>query len=478
MATKILIVDKKTEVREFIADHVLRPHGYDPIKCDDLLEALMIAQTAEPTVILLDIQMPKLAGLKATDLVRQLRQEGSVIPLIFMTSESSRPKVTRAMRVGAADYLNKPFTPHELLNAIQNSLDRREQAQIQTELTLLNKAMLELLEEQKKLVKLGRNLISAVDLDQVLSEVMRVATRVTEAEKCSIMMLHEDNNELLVSTTTKDDDATARTFLSPHMDLLARQVVQTGAPVLQNRNASRELYSAARSQLYVPLKFHGQLIGVLSLDKVYDKRPFTDRDLRLMQTICDYAAIAIQNVRLTDRLGLEQLRSLTTDAKAIANKDIAKSIELLDKAYRVAKELPGGGQEKWGLIEDTVQSIPRLEAFVAASIDGYHSDSPLLLGKEHKLLVAVLKETPEGLAGQPVLLPDVDAIEIDVIVHATGMQVLPSQLKRIRYFQGRNSDTIEFELIPLEAGLKRIDIDFYHERHWLTQLTFSVLVAE
>ena len=69
--------------------------------------------------LILDIRMPGLSGL---ELQRRLSADNSQIPIVFMTAHYSEEERRRAMEAGAVDFLSKPFTEHELLNAIGASL--------------------------------------------------------------------------------------------------------------------------------------------------------------------------------------------------------------------------------------------------------------------------------------------------------------------------------------------------------------------
>jgi hypothetical protein len=171
---------------------------------------------------------------------------------------------------------------------------------------------------------------------------------------------------------------------------------------------------------------------------------------------------------------LERIRFLATSAKAVVNDDFQRSIELLDKAYQEARQLPSS-QGKQKLIDDVTSSMPRMEAFAMAEITGYNRPaSPLIRGKEYQLLVSVQKETPGGLVAIPEQLSRGDAVDLEVRIRVDGMEVLPRQIRTATFFQGQDTEPLEFKLIPQEAGHKRIEIEFYYQRHWLTYLKLDV----
>jgi FixJ family two-component response regulator len=74
--------------------------------------------------LVLDIRLPGMSGL---DLQRGLAQAGMTMPIIFITGHGDVPMTVRAMKSGAVEFLTKPFRPQELLDAVQQALDRDRQ---------------------------------------------------------------------------------------------------------------------------------------------------------------------------------------------------------------------------------------------------------------------------------------------------------------------------------------------------------------
>lgn len=71
--------------------------------------------------LVLDVRLPGMSGL---DVQRGLAQAGMTIPIIFITGHGDIPTSVRAMKSGAVEFLTKPFRPQELLDAVQQALDR------------------------------------------------------------------------------------------------------------------------------------------------------------------------------------------------------------------------------------------------------------------------------------------------------------------------------------------------------------------
>ena len=116
---RILVVDDSKENREFIIDYILKPNGFDVLQARDGLEGMEQARQGAPDLILLDLQMPRLDG---TGVLQALRRENMNIPVILMTFHGSEEIAIEVFRLGVRDYVKKPYTPEEMLGAIESNL--------------------------------------------------------------------------------------------------------------------------------------------------------------------------------------------------------------------------------------------------------------------------------------------------------------------------------------------------------------------
>ena len=91
-------------------------------------EFLQRKRTSDPSCLVLDVRLPQVSGL---DLQRQLAQTGVQIPIIFITAHGDIPMSVRALKSGAVEFLTKPFRDQDLLDAIQQALQRDSAARKQ-----------------------------------------------------------------------------------------------------------------------------------------------------------------------------------------------------------------------------------------------------------------------------------------------------------------------------------------------------------
>jgi two-component system alkaline phosphatase synthesis response regulator PhoP len=122
MKKHILIVDDEEHLADALS-HNLQFEGYATTVTYDGEEGLKVAQTMQFDLVILDIMMPKLDGL---EVCRRLRATGNQVPVLFLTAKSSDADRLLGLKVGADDYLAKPFLLEELILRIQGIFRRQD----------------------------------------------------------------------------------------------------------------------------------------------------------------------------------------------------------------------------------------------------------------------------------------------------------------------------------------------------------------
>jgi FixJ family two-component response regulator len=131
----VFIIDDDSGMRQAVQDLVesvgLRAESFSTGE-----EFLKKQRTADPSCLVLDVRLPQLSGL---DFQRQLAEIGVQIPIIFITAHGDIPMSVRALKSGAVEFLTKPFRDQDLLDAIQQALQRdRAEREQQAEINVLH----------------------------------------------------------------------------------------------------------------------------------------------------------------------------------------------------------------------------------------------------------------------------------------------------------------------------------------------------
>ena len=115
----VLVVDDERKIRDMVRSYLERD-GYSVLVADTGQHALETAAKTAPDLVVLDLMLPDLAG---EEVARSLR-ETSQVPIIMLTAKASEEERVAGLRLGADDYLVKPFSPRELVARVQAVLRR------------------------------------------------------------------------------------------------------------------------------------------------------------------------------------------------------------------------------------------------------------------------------------------------------------------------------------------------------------------
>ena len=140
----VLVVDDEAGVRDLLGD-ALRVAGYSVSAAADGMSALTALRSAPADLLIIDINMPVLDGF---ELLEQLRKKGDQTPALMLSARGEKTDITRGLRLGADDYVTKPFGLEELLLRV-GAILRRTKA-VAAENSILRCGPLLLDEDQHK----------------------------------------------------------------------------------------------------------------------------------------------------------------------------------------------------------------------------------------------------------------------------------------------------------------------------------------
>lgn len=119
MSKKVLIVDDEKNIVDILRFN-LKKEGYDTLEAYDGEEAVDLALSQNPDLILLDIMLPKMDGFTVC---RKLRQSIAT-PILMLTAKEEEVDKVLGLELGADDYITKPFSPRELMARVKANLRR------------------------------------------------------------------------------------------------------------------------------------------------------------------------------------------------------------------------------------------------------------------------------------------------------------------------------------------------------------------
>jgi signal transduction histidine kinase/CheY-like chemotaxis protein len=294
---KVLVIDDEKDTAQLMTENVLRPHGYSYMVAYNGEEGLRLALEKEPDLIITDLRTPRMSGL---EILEALQAEGCDIPVILITLHGSEETAVQAFRLGAKDYIIKPFKVEEMLEAIDRALAKKRLTR--KGMTDVDRQLERRVKELNILYGVGKSVTSLLDLEKVLNRIVEAAVFVTGAEEGSLMLVDKDTGELYLRAARNLGEKFARGFRLKVEHSIAGQVVKTGQPILQGTQDEETLKVKTgylvKSLVNVPLKAKDEVIGVLAVNNKLSSMPFTDNDVHLLSALADYATIAIVNAQL------------------------------------------------------------------------------------------------------------------------------------------------------------------------------------
>ncbi len=121
MSAQVIVVDDEAAIREAVQQW-LELSGFTVRTCASAAEALAVVDRDFPGIVVSDVRMPGSDGLQLLD---KLLQIDSDLPVILVTGHGDVPMAVQALRQGAYDFIEKPFTPERLLDSVRRALDKR-----------------------------------------------------------------------------------------------------------------------------------------------------------------------------------------------------------------------------------------------------------------------------------------------------------------------------------------------------------------
>ncbi|MCO5142290.1 MAG: sigma-54 dependent transcriptional regulator [Oligoflexia bacterium] len=149
---KILIVDDEETIRKLLTSAV-KSKNHEVIAVEDGFRGYDVFQNFKPDVVVSDIKMPRMTGFQ---MFEKLKESGCDAPIIFITGHGEKSAAIESLRIGAFDYLEKPFDMEDFHHRLQSAIDKKylqnENNKLTQELSIANEKLSAQLEAKSELV--------------------------------------------------------------------------------------------------------------------------------------------------------------------------------------------------------------------------------------------------------------------------------------------------------------------------------------
>ncbi len=373
------MIDLVREVLSFIPCETLVTHsgneGLEVIRRE-------IAEGRDVDAVLLDVVMPDMDGFRVLEQLKA-DEKLSQIPVILVTGVGEARQKARGLRMGADDYVTKPFDPQELVARLNVVLRIRKSEQMlrrrNQELAALN--------------EINRMISSTLDLDEVLTLALRGLERLVHARATAIVLNDEESSTWSIRTARSPVETWLEGRQLPLDEQTIAEVIEGRRPLFLTAVTDpfwgAILRLPAIDRLYVPLVMHDQTIGLLVV--VGEAGELGREHIPLLQHMASTLSVAVENARLYGELEafadeLERSQSQLVQAEKMAAvgrlaasiaHELNNPLQAVQNSLHLARHpnMDAGGRDRY--LQLVEQEVQRLVLIVRRMLDFYRPASSL-----------------------------------------------------------------------------------------------------
>lgn len=301
---RILVVDEDPDTLDLLERQILRPLGYQVETAEDGSTAIQKSLQFGPDLIIASLTLP---GLSGKDLLVALRSQGADVPMIVTAPKGMEADAIQAFRLGARDYLVKPLREAEFVAALERVIReirlRREHRQMAEQLAESNRQLERRVRELTTLFGLGKTVTSTTHQGQLFAKLIEGSLYITEADLGWVLLKKEGSDQLVLRAEKNLPNGAAKKLHQPWEDGISSLVMLSGEALAIHGEglAKFKLAQFSGAALIAPVRVKDQPVGVISVGRIAP-RPFTERQLVMLEAVADYASISLVNARLFEAL--------------------------------------------------------------------------------------------------------------------------------------------------------------------------------
>lgn len=295
---KILVIDDEQLIR-WSFDKQLSSRGYKVFSAADGEEGLKLFELNEPEIVFIDNRLPNIQGLEVIPRIKSMREDTHII---FMTAYGSIETAVKAMKLGASDYINKPFSFQEIFTALDS---------VKTKISLTNEV--QLLRRQQKDKITFDNIIGESD---TMKSIIRLAKKIAKTSSTNILLLGESGTgkDVFAKAIHHESERAEKPFVTINCSSMPETLLES-----ELFGHEQGAFTDAKKQKKGLFEFAEG--GTVFLDEIGELNPATQVKL-----------LGVLENRTIRRLG--GTKDIPVDIRIVAatNKDIQKAIE--EKLFR------------------------------------------------------------------------------------------------------------------------------------------------
>ncbi len=349
----VMVIDDDDSVREVVSE-ILSRKGWK-VDAFNNAEAGISALGKRPyDVVLADINMPGLSGMSFLSLAKEAAPE---VPVVMVTGYPSIDMAVEAMKVGAVDFLAKPFKAEELEIIVRKAAGEARAAR--AELTAGHKAPVpeaarrrleDKIKELSILHTISETLDEVNDKDSIFRKTMDIAQIIADADKAFIMVVEQESKNLVIRAASGYEDAPIEGRNFSLKDEPFKSVVRNKCyshllvegRLLEPLASTEAVPGGRRSLLLAPLLMNREVVFILGLAGKGISGDITNDALALLLNLTAKASLKLENIALSENIFSSIIGALNSlinalDARDTYTKD--HSSRVTQYAIKIAKSL-------------------------------------------------------------------------------------------------------------------------------------------
>lgn len=307
--SRLLIVDDEKSICDILSQY-LHKKGYEIAVAASGEKAIEILEKDGADLVLTDIKMPRMSGV---DLLKWVKEFDRTLPVIMTTGYPTLDTAVEALKLGAFDYLTKPFHLEEISEKIRRALANKR---LEEENLLFSKLV--------SLHEVTKVLASTYQPTELNRKFIDYSIRLSRADGGVLMFQYGPGNINVVDSSGARFDRAfwgqscfkqAAKWVTNHEEPL---VIEQGR---QTAGMTVALPEQLQSCIVFPLKTPKRNIGVLQLARRWGREPFSSVELEIINVLTSQAGISIENVHLYQNIRDNYLKTIRAFALAVEAKD-------------------------------------------------------------------------------------------------------------------------------------------------------------
>lgn len=349
----VMVIDDDDSVREVVSE-ILSRKGWK-VDAFNNAEAGISALGKRPyDVVLADINMPGLSGMSFLSLAKEAAPE---VPVVMVTGYPSIDMAVEAMKVGAVDFLAKPFKAEELEIIVRKAAGEAKAAR--AELTAGHKAPVpeaarrrleDKIKELSILHTISETLDEVNDKDSIFRKTMDIAQIIADADKAFIMVVEQESKNLVIRAASGYEDAPIEGRNFSLKDEPFKSVVRNKCyshllvegRLLEPLASTEAVPGGRRSLLLAPLLMNREVVFILGLAGKGISGDITNDALSLLLNLTAKASLKLENIALSENIFSSIIGALNSLINAVDARDTYTkdhSSRVTQYAIKIAKSL-------------------------------------------------------------------------------------------------------------------------------------------